>query len=205
MPEWSLRAAGRLLRKENPNISRRSHDWIGEGDAYAEKDVDTTELIERAQKGDKQAFGALYTEHYSAIYRLARLYLGDAAEDVVGETFLRAWTALPRYRHMGAPFVSWLYGITRHVVTDELRRRKRTEPRYSLPEKGIEKSEDDRLALNAALARLPVEQRKVIEMKYLLGMKNPEVAAILGKSIGAVNAMQWRALQALRDGLEDVR
>lgn len=162
-------------------------------------------LVERAQAGDREAFGALYKEHYAAIYRLARFYVGPAAEDIAGETFLRAWKALPRYRDTGTPFVSWLYGIARHVVADELRRAKRSEPRDVLPETGTETSEDDRLILNSAIGRLPDEQRKVIEMKYLLGMKNPEVAAVLGKSIGAVNAMQGRALASLRENLEGER
>ena len=159
-------------------------------------------LVERARSGDKDAFGMLYRRFHSRVHGLARFYLGDGAEDAVAETFTRAWAALPRYKPGRTPFISWLYGIGRHVVVDELRRRKRTEPRESLPESGHEDNPDDKLALAAAMAQLPRQQRQVIEMKYLLGMTNPEVSAALGKKIGAVNAQQWRALQTLKKIME---
>jgi RNA polymerase sigma-70 factor (ECF subfamily) len=159
-------------------------------------------LVERARSGDKDAFGLLYRRFHGRIYGLARFYLGDGAEDAVAETFTRAWAALPRYKPGRTPFVSWLYGIGRHVVVDELRRRKRTEPRDSLPDSGHEHNHDDNLALAAAIEKLPGQQRRVIEMKYLLGLTNPEVSAALGKKIGAVNAQQWRALQTLKKILE---
>lgn len=156
-------------------------------------------LVERARRGDKNAFSHLYKQHYAAIFRLARFHLPRAADDVVAETFLRAWKGLPRYRDTGAPFVSWLYGIARHVIADEVRRSRRFEPRETIEETAErDDGADDRLVLAAAIQRLPGDQRKVIEMKYLLGLRNPEVARLLGKSIGAVNAIQWRGLQNLR-------
>lgn len=62
--------------------------------------------------------------------------------------------------------------------------------------------EEDRLALAAALRRLSDRQRQVVELKFLLGLSNEEVGRALGRSPGAVNAMQWRALEALRRTLE---
>lgn len=118
---------------------------------------------------------------------------------MVAETFLRAWKGLPRYKDTGAPFSSWLYAIARHVVVDEVRRRVRTEPRKQVPDQPVEEAGVDRIALARVIERLPGEQRKVIEMKYLLQMRNAEVAAALGKTIGAVNALQGRALRNLRD------
>ena len=50
---------------------------------------------------------------------------------------------------------------------------------------------------------LPTEQRQIIEMKYFMGMRNPEVADVLNTSVSAVNGRQWRALAALRDRLEE--
>lgn len=201
---WVLGARKRIFERD-PNISGPPGDRSGDEDRPTGGAADVANLVRSAQAGDREAFGALYREHHGAIYRLARFYLGAAAEDVVAETFLRAWKALPRYRDTGAPFVSWLYGIARHVVGDELRRAKRSEPREALPEASLDSSEDDRLVLTSAIAQLPKEQRGVIEMKYLLGMKNPEVAEVLGKSIGAINAMQWRALATLRGLMEDER
>lgn len=159
-------------------------------------------LVEKSRRGDKDAFGQLYRRYHSRVYGLARFYLGEGAEDAVAETFMRAWAALPRYKTTTAPFVAWLYGIARHVVADEFKSRKRTEPREKLPEDAVDPRYDERLEMAAAIAQLPTQQRQIVEMKYLLGLRNPEVAKALNKSIGAVNAQQWRALQSLRQMLE---
>jgi RNA polymerase sigma-70 factor (ECF subfamily) len=117
--------------------------------------------------------------------------------------FTRAWVTLNRYEYTGLPFVAWLYGIARHVVADELSRQSRTQPQADLPEPLSRWAEDDRLALCEAIDTLPTEQRQVIEMKYFMGMRNPEVADVLNTTVNAVNGRQWRALATLRDRLED--
>ena len=166
-------------------------------------------LVERAQRNDCDAFGDLYRLYHGAVFRLARFHLGPGAEDVAAETFLRAWEALPRYRNTGAPFVAWLYGIARHVVADELASRRRVEPRAEPPDDSTNPGPDerlgqeDRLALAMAVARLPQEQRRVVELKFLIGLSNAEVAKAFGKTIGAINAMQWRAIRTLRRMLAD--
>jgi RNA polymerase sigma-70 factor, ECF subfamily len=160
--------------------------------------MEERELVGMARQGDRDAFGQLFLAHYGAIFRLVRATLGDGAEDVASETFMRAWTALPKYTDTGAPFVTWLYGIARHVVVDELRRRSRSESRAEVDMGRVEHSHDDRLTLAAALEDLPDEQRQILELKFFLGLRNDEVGAALGKSPGAVNTQQWRALQALR-------
>jgi RNA polymerase sigma-70 factor (ECF subfamily) len=184
--------AGR--RAAPANISPRSSDWKVD-ERVAEI---VSGLVDLAKAGDRDAFGELYRRTCVPVGRLARFYLGDAAEDAVAETFVRAWAALPRYRATGAPFVSWLYGIARHVVADELAARRRVEPRGELPDTAATSEEDDRLALSEAMARLPREQRQVLELKYLVGLKNGEVARAMRKTTGAVNALQWRALRAMR-------
>lgn len=170
------------------------------------REVETVRaLVVRAQAGDRDAFADLYRSHHASVHRLARFYLNGTGEDAVAETFVRAWKALPRYKETGAPFSAWLYGIARHVVADELRTAKRVEPRETLPERAMRHDADDRLALGEAIARLPKEQRRVIEMKYLIGMRNEEVAEALGRSIGAVNAIQWRGLKKMRDLMDGSR
>ncbi|MEA2580225.1 MAG: polymerase sigma-70 factor, subfamily [Actinomycetota bacterium] len=161
------------------------------------------DLVARAKDGDKDAFGQLYLLHRARVARMARFSLRGDPDDVVAEVFVRAWVALPRYRATGAPFVSWLYGIARHVVWDEMARSNRTRPEADLPERGVEEPKDDRLAIAEAMGKLPTEQRQVIEMKFLIGMRNPEVASLLGITPGAVNAKQWRALVALHGFMEE--
>lgn len=188
-----------------PNILGLSGDRKGyerAGRSMEEGSLD--DLVNRAMEGDRNAFGQLYRIHYAQISRLARFSLGSGAEDAVSETFYRAWASLHRYRKTSVPFVAWLYAIARHVVADEVRRRIRDENRRSeTKEEGREDpSVVERLDLVEAMRKLPDEQRKILEMKYLLGMRNPEVAQALGKSIGAVNASQWRALNTLKKRLE---
>lgn len=162
-------------------------------------------LVQRAQEGDRDAFGELYRLYHASIFRLARFSVpASDAEDVVAETFLRAWESLPRYRDKGAPFVAWLYGIARHVAADAGRRMRRTVPMAYPPDRVVDPGnrEDDRLDLAAAMALLGEEQRTVIELKFFMGLSNADVARALGKTPGAVNALQWRALGALSASLE---
>jgi RNA polymerase sigma-70 factor (ECF subfamily) len=184
------------------NISATNADIQADGQVIDLRAPDRlASLVERARHGDRGAFGEVYRACHAPLFRLARLHLGPAAEDAVAETFVRAWAGLARYRDTGAPFIAWLYGIARHVIADELARARRVEPRAQVPDRIEESAVDDRLTLSEAMARLPEEQRRVLELKFLLGMTNPEVAAVLGKTTGAVNAKQWRALEALRQAL----
>jgi RNA polymerase sigma-70 factor (ECF subfamily) len=155
-------------------------------------------LVERGGLGDREAFGELYRIFHPKVFRLARFYLGSGAEDAVSETFARAWAALPGYRWMGAPFIAWLYGIARHVVAHQRAALRREEPRPEVPSEAVELDADDRLTLRREIDRLPDAQRYVIEGKFLIGLSNRELAAALGRSQGAINALQWRALRSLQ-------
>ena len=160
-------------------------------------------LVERAADGDKDAYGQIFRLHHDAILRFARLHLGGEADDVVSEVFVRAWVGLDRYERSGVPFAAWLHGIARHVVADELSRESRKEPQAEMPESLARWAEDDRLALVEAISKLPTEQRQVIEMRFFMGLRNPHVAAVMNTSTDAVNVRQWRALDALREQLEE--
>jgi RNA polymerase sigma-70 factor, ECF subfamily len=155
-------------------------------------------LVDRAARRDREAFADLYLIFHPKVFRLARFYLGAAAEDAVSETFVRAWAGLPGYRRMAAPFAAWLYGIARHVVADQRAALRREEPRPEIVGGTVEPDTDDRLNLNREIERLPHVQRYVIEGKFLVGLSNPELAAALRRSPGAINALQWRALRTLQ-------
>jgi RNA polymerase sigma-70 factor, ECF subfamily len=159
--------------------------------------------VERAKQGDREAFGELYRRYHPPVFRLAQAYLGEGAGDAVTEAFLRAWMAIPSYRDTGAPFLAWLYGIAGHVIAEEDGRRARAEPPPDLPDRRVEWALDDHLTLAEAIRRLPDEQRQVVELKFVMGGTNAEVAAILGRSEGAVNAKQWKALAALLGMMEE--
>jgi RNA polymerase sigma-70 factor (ECF subfamily) len=154
-------------------------------------------LVARAQEGDRAAFEVLYRDHVQAVARQVRLRLGSADEDVVAEVFLRAWRGLASYRDMGRAFGAWLHGIAHHVIVDELRTRARITPVAEIPDRGMEPMTVELLSLREALDRLPDDQRKVIELKYLVGMTNDEVAVAMESTPGAINTKQWRALRTL--------
>ena len=91
-------------------------------------DDSEADLIERAKRGDKAAFGKLIRMHQRRIYACAIHMLGDAgeAEDAVQETFLRAWRAIARFDGR-AELGTWLYRIAINVSLNTLRRRRRVE------------------------------------------------------------------------------
>ena len=187
-------------------------DWNGDTRVKTSRDASPSEglpldreLVLRAQAGEQEAFGELYGMHYGSVFRLARFYLDhDAAEDAAAETFVRAWRALPRYRDTGVPFISWLYGIARHIVSDARKAARRAQPSADLPDTAFDVGldEPDRLALMEAMSKLPRTERRVLELKFLVGIGNEEIASALGKTTGAVNAIRWRALRRLRGMLE---
>jgi RNA polymerase sigma-70 factor (ECF subfamily) len=182
------------------NISPVSSDGKGEEpDGRAHERA----LVARAKDGDQDAFAVLYRDHAPAVARVVRFRLGRDDEDVVSEVFLRAWKGLATYRDTGAPFSAWLYAIARHVAIDLVRTSARTEPRAEVPDQEVDELTAELLTLHDAIEQLPTEQRQVIELKYLVGMNNAEVAAAMDTSSGAVNAKQWRALKALAEVLED--
>jgi RNA polymerase sigma-70 factor (ECF subfamily) len=182
------------------NISRLSSDGKGEEpDGRAHERA----LVERAKDGDRDAFGVLYRDHAAAVARVVRFRLGRDDEDAVSEVFLRAWRGLAAYRDTGAPFSAWLYAIARHVAIDLLRSSARTEPRADVPDHEVDEMTAEVLTLHDAIEQLPTEQRQVIELKYLVGLTNTEVASAMDTSTGAVNARQWRALKALAEVLEE--
>lgn len=186
-------------------MSAASVDGKGEAHGLAEAwRRAEAELVSAAKQGERDAFAELYLRIRPAVYRLASFRAGEsAAEDIVAETFVRAWKALPGHRDTGAPFAAWVYGIARHVAVDEIRKAGRSVACAELPDRGFETGTDDRLALAEAIDQLSEEQRVVIELKYFAGLTNAEVAAVVGGTAGAVNAKQWRALGRLRAVLEE--
>ena len=165
-------------------------------------------LVARAQH-DRQAFAALYDRYFDAIYRYCYVRLGnrDRAEDAAQQIFMRAMEAVDRYQEAGR-FRSWLFTIAHNVVADELRGLPQGVPDLDLsaaidpaagPEADALAAAEQRV-LRAALALLPDDQRRAIELR-LAGLTGREIAAELGRSHEAVKMLQQRALARLRTEL----
>jgi RNA polymerase sigma-70 factor (ECF subfamily) len=171
-------------------------------------------LVERAKRGDVDAYEALLHEHERFAYRLAYLITRDAgdAEDALQEAFVKAFRALGRFRR-GAAFRPWLLKIVTNEARTKSRSRRRhaaiasraeeREPPQSLeasPESALI-SEELRQRLLAAVDRLPEKLRAVVTCRYLLELSEEETAAVLGIRRGTVKSRLSRALQKLETWL----
>jgi len=160
-------------------------------------------LVAQAANGDAGAFEELYRTHVGGVARHVRFRMGRADEDVVAEVFVRAWAGIGTYRDLGRPFGAWLFGIARHVIADRFRAEARTVSVGEIPDRGADPMTTELLALREAIDRLPDDQRQVVELRYLAGLTNDEVASAMGTTAAAVNTKRWRGLGALRELLED--
>jgi RNA polymerase sigma-70 factor (ECF subfamily) len=178
------------------------------------RDVSESRLIERAKAYDAEALSELYHRHANAIFRYVYHRVGNqaVAEDMLSDVFVRALEGLPAYRDTGRPFEAWLYRIAQARVVDYYRQRSRRQI-TSLDERLAAGDEADPRMLAAnrddsrraweAVNRLTEEQQQVISMRFIAGYSTQEVASLLGKTEGAVKALQHRALASLRRLLED--
>lgn len=150
-----------------------------------------------AAQADPRAFAPLYERYVCRIYRYCYFRLGskEAAEDATAEVFLKAVANLNRYR--SGVFAAWLYTISRNVVADYRRRASRRLHDAAIAPPADGDDECDRMALLAALERLPEGRRAVIELQCA-GWSPEEVAASLRMSPGAVKMARYRAIAQLR-------
>jgi RNA polymerase sigma-70 factor, ECF subfamily len=175
---------------------------------------DEQELLALARTNDKQAIGALYDRYATHIYGYLYRRIGDAqvAEDLTGDVFVKVLEAIRSQRVWRLSFQGWLYRIAHNVAVDWFRSRESAvrEPLDGLelaadtPEPGAQVaalwSHQD---LYRALLALPEAQQQVLVLRFGEGLKTREVAGILGKSVGAVEALQHRALSALKEQLDE--
>lgn len=172
------------------------------------------ELIVLAQQGDQAAYGVLVRRHQDRIYRHLLNLTGSREEalELAQQAFIEAWQALPNWRP-NAQFHTWLYRIASNAAIDVLRRRKVVrfvplDDDYDAPadQPGPEaqvQSRQSLRALDAALARLPPQQREIVLLREVEGLSYAELAATLGIDEGTVKSRLARArvaLVALYDG-----
>jgi RNA polymerase sigma-70 factor (ECF subfamily) len=164
-------------------------------------------LVAKAAAGDAAAFGALYDLHVRRVYRQCYYRTGNRvdAEDLVQQTFLQAWQALPRYRRTGAPFLAWLLTISHNLaVSTQRKTREVSEPDLEVPAAAAADPEAvaldrlDQVDVRLAILQLKSDRQQVILLRFIDGYAVDEVAAALGKSANHVRVLQHRALADLR-------
>jgi len=174
------------------------------------EDGEAQELLERASRAESAALGALYDQYadriYSYIYH--RVGYAEVAEDLTGQVFMRMLEAIRTGRAWRTSFSGWLYRIAHNLVIDHYRRRGRAtlvdlddvapvaatmgDPAH------IAESMLDREDLRKALALLTEEQAQVITLRFLEELSIAETADTMQKTEGAIKALQYRAVLALK-------
>ncbi|MFG3435689.1 sigma-70 family RNA polymerase sigma factor [Nonomuraea sp. NPDC047897] len=180
-------------------------------------DSDLRELTSLAVQGDRSAIESLLGELRPMVVRYCRARLGRVsgqyhiADDVAQEVCIAVLSALPRYRDMGRPFASFVFGIASHKVADALRSSVRSAvPTQDLPDgpddgPGPEETVVRYIEVEHArrlLARLPEHQRELLLLRVVSGLSAEETGNVLGMSPGAVRVAQHRALARLRQMAE---
>ncbi|MGH2533065.1 MAG: RNA polymerase sigma factor [Thermomicrobiales bacterium] len=168
------------------------------------------ELAQRAVH-DREAFGVLYDRYAVAVYRYCYRRTGtrEEAEDATSAIFTRALERMPSFR--GGSFPAWLFAVAHSVVSNAARRPSDLPLAASeseanadpLPEDHAVHA-DERGRLTSALAALPADQQRVVELR-LAGLTSGEIAKALGKSVAAVKMSQLRAFRRLRQALTPPR
>lgn len=162
--------------------------------------------------GDGPAARALTLRLTPRAYAQAIRMLGDRAEaeDVTQDALMRLWKIAPDWRQGEAQVSTWLWRVVANLATDRLRKRRRVAPLEDAGEPVDDtgdapeqmQTEARRAALAGALAKLPERQRRAVELRHFEGLGNPEIAAILGISVEAVESLTARGKRALARALE---
>ncbi len=170
-------------------------------------------LIEAAQR-DRSRFAELYENNFERVYAYIarRVRDRDEAQDLTADVFHSALANLAKFEWRGAPFSAWLYRIAANAIIDRSKsssRRAMSEVEVEdLPgsaETGAELDEvEHRARLFKLVERLPIDQSRVIVMRFAEQKSIREIATALARSEGAIKQLQFRGLQNLRVRLGDM-
>jgi len=174
--------------------------------------VEEQRLLQQAQRGDADAFAALYQAHVQAIFRYIYHRLNDThlAEDLTGDVFVKALKGLGNYEDQGKPFVAWLYRIAHARLVDYYRKtgRRQEESNVEEEEIAVQPEMDNSLArrqiariLEKAIAHLTDEQQQVILLRFIEGYSLEKVAQLMDKKPNAIKSLQRRGLRSLGNRL----
>ena len=170
--------------------------------------LDDASLIERAKRGEAEAFGCLYERYLESIYRYIRTRVSEdrTAEDLTETVFLRSFESLDRYKEKGLRFSAFLYQVSRNLLVDHYRREEDELPIENADHIGDTQAniedviiqQDQVENLRVCMEALPEEYQEIIRLRVLLELSTTECAQWIGKTEGAVRVLLHRALKALK-------
>lgn len=167
--------------------------------------------VEAARHGDEDALTALYREFHPGLVRYLTAHAGSEAEDLASEVWLGVASQLDHLEKNVDAFRGLLYTIARRRAIDHHRKRFRRKTEPAAPstitatrdQRDLDTSLDDRIVgddvVREIVAMLPPAQADVVLLRVVAGLSTPEVAAIVGRSPGAVSVLQHRALRRLAE------
>jgi RNA polymerase sigma-70 factor (ECF subfamily) len=172
------------------------------------------DLVQRLQRRDPQALAELYDRYGRLAYALILRVVRDAAiaEDLVQETFLRVWNRVHGFDAEKGAVRPWLLAVARNRAIDYLRSSGGRESSsldfehtehpalFGNMEREVLASDSAR-RVKSAMAKLPTQQRQVIELAYFEGLSQSEMAERMGQPLGTVKTWVRTALRSLRDEL----
>ena len=176
-------------------------------------------LVSLIAQSHEQALAQLYDRYNRLIFSLSLAIVNDreSAEEITLDVFMRVWQKAGTYRAEQAKVSTWLTHIARHHSIDVLRRRaarldqsavhwedaiRNTESSLPSPQESAELSLR-RARIQAALARLPAEQKQALFLAYFGGYTQSQIAEILSQPLGTIKTRLRLAMQKLREFLKD--
>lgn len=173
------------------------------------------QLMQRVAQGDKQAFAQLYDRFSGPLHATALRIVRDAAEaqDIVHDTFVTLWDKAVSFEPSRGSAFSWAVTLVRNRAIDRVRSRQRraelladsapADLGYQENPAGHDTAatHDEAHAVRAAVATLPLEQRRALELAFFGGLTQEQVAQTLREPLGTVKARIRRGLLKLRDSL----
>lgn len=177
-------------------------------------------IVQRCQAGEVDAFAQIYDRYMESVFRFVYFRVGNRqlAEDLTSDTFVRALKRIGSFTWQGRDFGAWLVTIARNLVCDHFKSGRyrlevtvgdvhRDEERHAIgPESTPEDSTLDHVHnvdLLRAVKELNPEQQECIILRFLNGFTVAETAGMMGKNEGAIKALQYRAVRALRRALQE--
>ncbi len=169
--------------------------------------IDEQDAVRRCQRGDREAFRPLVERYGNVLMGTLYLMTHDrtVSEELVQETFLRAWKSIGRFR-LGAPVKPWLVRIAVNLALDAKSRSLTIEPLEETEQGGPDPElgrADDKDAIRRALGQLADDHRRVVVLRYFAELSTGEAADVLRVSEGTVKSRLSRALDHLRVVLSD--
>jgi RNA polymerase sigma-70 factor (ECF subfamily) len=167
---------------------------------------DDREIVARA-KHDPAAFAELYERYFPRIYRFvyARVRDQTVAEDVTSDVFMKALGGIGRYRDTGWPFSAWLYQIAANTIVDRFRTLHPVEDidrQFGLSDDSSVEEDagrrDDVRRIGSLIRALPAHQRTALVLRFQEDLAIEDIAAVMGKSRGAVRVIMHRAIATIR-------